>query len=230
MLRSIADTSRVIRLPAHVHSKLGTIRRARQDLEKDLGRPPTDDELSDHLDLPVDKLRLYAGSALNVLSLESPVGSPSSRSLDDRRRALGDVIASHAPTPEEDALSRSFRGEVRAAVEGCLSDRERDVLVLRFGLEDGTPRSVGDTARELGLSRDRVRTVEARALNKLRHPRRNRGLMEYVNGGGGGSGEDRYGQMDDEEVARPAPGPPAAGGAGAVDYVVGSSPESLWSF
>mmetsp|Transcript_43331 Transcript_43331/g.131831 ORF Transcript_43331/g.131831 Transcript_43331/m.131831 type:complete len:608 (-) Transcript_43331:605-2428(-) len=222
MLRSIADYSRVIRLPAHVHSKLGTLRRARTDLTKDLGRPPTDSELASRLDLPVDKVRLYAASDRNVLSLEAPANG-ASHNLDDRRRALGDLIASNSPTPEEDALSQSLRRDIRAAVDGCLTDRERDVLVLRFGLEDGAPRSVGDAARELGLSRDRVRTVEARALNKLRHPRRNHRLKEYVNGGAEGRGV-----AEEAEEDFFASGPAAA--ATPSDCVVGSSPESLWSF
>lgn len=229
MLRSIADYSRVIRLPAHVHSKLSTIRKARSVLEKDLGRPPTDPELAGHLDLPLDKLRLYAGSARNVLSLEAPTNSASSN-LDDRRRALGDVIAdSRSPTPEEDALSRDLRSDIRAAVyDGCLTDRERDVLVLRFGLEDGTSRSVGDAARELGLSRDRVRTVEARALNKLRRPGMGEHrLEEYVNGGGPRRRSDGFGGVGDDEDDDIVQQQQAAA---AADYVVGSSPENLWSF
>ena len=121
-------------------------------------------------------------------------------------RTLGDRIASDSPTPEEDAQAESLRRDINAVVNE-LPERERDVLVARFGLYDGTPKTVEETSKHLGISRDRVRLVEARALNKLRHPQRNYKLKEYV----GGSTEI----LDDEETE---------------DLQLQMSPERIWSF
>lgn len=176
ILRSIADHSRVIRLPVHVHSILRTIRRTREDMEKEDGNSPTIEELAERLEMPVDKLKKYTDSSQMVLSLEVPFGS--SRNRDDTR-TIGERIASDSPSPEEDAEFDSLRRDIRSVMDG-LGQRENKVLTLRFGLEDGTPRTVEETSRGLGISRDRVRNVEARALNKLRHPQRNYKLKEYV--------------------------------------------------
>merc|ERR1711976_610531 len=109
------------------------------------------------------------------------MGPSNGNDLVDDKRTLGDRIASDAPTPEEDAEVDSLRQDIRAVVNE-LGDKERDVLVSRFGLDDGSPKTVEQTAKKLGISRDRVRNVEARALNKLRHPQRNHRLKEYVGG------------------------------------------------
>mmetsp|Transcript_9496 Transcript_9496/g.12755 ORF Transcript_9496/g.12755 Transcript_9496/m.12755 type:complete len:459 (+) Transcript_9496:163-1539(+) len=177
ILQSIADYSRVIRLPVHVHSTLRTINRTRKEMEKEIGRPPSMPELAHKLEMPLEKLTFYADTSRNVLSLESSLNNDA---VDDAR-TLGDRIASDAPTPEEDAEVDSLRQEIRAVIDG-LGNKERDVLVSRFGLDDGSPKTVEQTAKRLGISRDRVRNVEARALNKLRHPQRNYRLKEYVGG------------------------------------------------
>merc|ERR1712071_193807 len=176
ILQSIANHSRVIRLPAHVHSILRTIHRTRQDMEKENGNLPSIDELANRLDMPVDKLKRYTDSSQMVLSLEGPLKSQSST---DDKRTLGERIASDSPSPEEDAEFDSLRRDIRAVMDS-LGQREKEVLIQRFGLEDGTPKTVEETSRGLGISRDRVRNVEARALNKLRHPQRNYKLKEYV--------------------------------------------------
>jgi RNA polymerase primary sigma factor len=180
ILRSIADHSRVIRLPVHVHSILRTIRRTREDMEMEDGNSPTIEELAERLEMPVDKLKKYTDSSQMVLSLEVPLSSNNNhpKHMEDKR-TLGDKIASDSPSPEEDAEFDSLRQDIRSVMDG-LGPREKQVLTLRFGLEDGTPRTVEETARTLGISRDRVRNVEARALNKLRHPQRNYKLKEYV--------------------------------------------------
>lgn len=192
ILRSIADYSRVIRLPVHVHSMLGTINKAKKTMEKDIGRQPSLPELAHHLDMSMDKLRLYTDSSRSVLSLEMPMNGDA---FVDDQRTLADKIASDSPTPEEDAEVDSLRRDIRAVVDE-LGDRERDVLVSRYGLDDGRPKSVQETSERLQLSRDRVRVVEARALNKLRHPQRNYKLKEYV----GGDFEEAYSEPSPEEM------------------------------
>lgn len=185
ILRSIADNSRVIRLPAHVHTMIRNIRKTRADMEKEIGRTPSLPELAHELNMSPDKLQLYTASSRSVLSLEVP-SSPSSRmsgkagSGDPDKRTLGDFIASDSPTPEEDAEFDYLKRDIRAAIDGLGNDKERDVLILRFGLDDRSPKTLAETAERLGITKDRVRMVEARALNKLRHPQRNHRLKDYV--------------------------------------------------
>lgn len=169
-------------------------------MEEQIGREPSAPELAHELEMTVEKLQLYSDSARNVVSLELPVSNGSFKGED--RRTIGDRIASDSPTPEEDAELDSLRQDIRTVIGG-LADRERDVLVERFGLEDGTARTVEETSKRLGISRDRVRMVEARALNKLRHPQRNYKLKEYVGG-------DAVDPLEEPEV--------------------NLSPERIWSF
>jgi len=185
ILRSITDNSRVIRLPAHVHTMLRTIRRTSAEMEKEIGRTPSLPELAHELNMAPDKLRLYTASSRSVLSLEVPRGSGTggagkSGGGDQDKRTLGDFIASDSPTPQEDAENDALKRDIRAAIDGLGNDRERDVLIWRFGLEDGNPRTVGETANILGLTKDRIRMTEARALNKLRHSPSDHRLKDYV--------------------------------------------------
>lgn len=149
-------------------------------MEKEIGRQPTQPELAHYLGMTVEKLRLYSDSSRTVLSLENPVRGMKNKQ-DETSLTLGEFISSDSPTPEEDAENRSLR-EVILSVVDELPNKERDVLVARFGLDDGTQKTVDETAKRLGISRDRVRVVEARALNKLRHPQRNHRLKSYVGG------------------------------------------------
>ena len=141
-------------------------------------------ELAHHLSMPIEKIQLYTDSSRSVLSLESPLSKNGSGakagSGDVDKRSLGDRIASDSPTPEEESELDALRIDIRKVIDGLGNDREKDVLVSRFGLEDGTPRTLAETAQHLGISRERVRMVEARALNKLRHPQRNYRLKDYV--------------------------------------------------
>jgi RNA polymerase sigma factor (sigma-70 family) len=213
ILRCIADNSRVIRLPAHVHTTLRTIWKTKSSMEKEFGREPSMQELANRVQIPLSKLQLYTDSSLPVLSLEVPLNngrsSSKSGSGDVDKRTLMDRIASDSPTPQEDAEFESLRGDIRTAIDSLGNDLERDVLLNRFGLEDGNPRTLEETAHKLGISRDRVRRAEAKALNKLRHPQRNYMLKEYVennnacdaNGVGGGGGDmfNNYGFNNDED-------------------------------
>jgi len=155
-------------------------------MEQDLGREPIMPELAHHLSMPISKLQLYTDSSLPVLSLEVPTSSSSSSSSsksgsgEQDKRTLMDKIASDSPTPQEDAEFESLRHDIHIAIDSLGSDDERDVLLNRFGLEDGSPRTLEETAHVMGISRDKVRRLEVRALNKLRHPQRNYILKEYV--------------------------------------------------
>lgn len=200
ILRSISDSSRIIRLPAHVHSMLQKVNRARKDVYQMIGREPSTSELAHYMEVKVDELIKLTSRSLNVVSLEKPLRSGGS--LREDTRTIGDILVSDAPTPEEDAQRQSLKNDIRAVINE-LAERERDVLILRFGLDDGEPMTVSQTAKKLGISGDRVRLVEARALNKLRSPQRNYRLKEYI---GGQIEED---QTVEEETFMP---------------------ESLWSF
>jgi len=179
ILQSITDSSRVIRLPVHVTDTLTKVNKARKEMSIQLGRIPSDSELADHMGISVDKLRKISDKARTVLSLESPISTGSNHRSEMDQRTIGDFIASDAPTPEEDAEHKSLQRDIRAVVNE-LAERERDVLILRFGLDNGEPMSTSDTAAHLGISTDRVRHVETRALNKLRNPQRNYRLKDYL--------------------------------------------------
>jgi RNA polymerase primary sigma factor len=155
--------------------------KARKEMAMEIGRVPSDPELAHFMQISVEELRRITSKAQDVLSLESPVRRGGSHKSDVDLRTLGDSIASDAPTPEEDAQQQYLQHDIRIVINQ-LAEHERDVLVLRFGLENGEPLSTSQTAIQLGITTDRVRLVEARALNKLRSPQRNYRLKEYVGG------------------------------------------------
>ena len=148
-------------------------------MSKLIGREPSTTELAHFLEMRVEDLRKMTSRSRNVVSLEKLVRSGGG--LKEDRRTIGDMIASDAPTPEEDAQRRYLKSDIRAVVNE-LANHERDVLILRFGLDDGKSMTVNQTAKHLGITTDRVRLVEARAINKLRSPQRNYRLKEYVGG------------------------------------------------
>lgn len=237
ILRCIADNSRVIRLPAHVHATLRTIRKAKSEMEQDLGRLPSMPELAHRLQMPISKIQLYTDSSLPVLSLEVPLNngrsSSKSGSAEQDKRTLMDKIASDAPTPQEDAEFDALRRDIHTAIGSLGSDLERDVLINRFGLADGNPRTMEETAHMMGISRDKVRRLEARALNKLRHPQRNYMLKEYVENtsyGGNDGSDDRR----DDTVNYPSSGTDNNGNNGITHFGDDSmnqfTPEMIWSF
>ena len=156
---------------------LQKINKAKRYVSQEIGRTPSILELAQYLELPVDELERYTTRTRHVISLESPLRSGSS--IVDDRRTIGDLLVSDAPTPEEDAQREYLKEDIRAVIN-ALPTRERDVLIFRFGLENGAPMTASETARHLGISVDRVRLVEGRALNKLRNPQRNYRLKEYI--------------------------------------------------
>lgn len=182
ILQSITDSSRVIRLPVHVTETLKKVNKARMQLSAHLGRMPSDDELANFMNISVDKLRKISDKTRAVVSLESPISMGSNHRSEMDQRTIGDSIASDAPTPEEDAEHKLLQQDIRAVVNQ-LAKREREVLILRFGLDNGEPMSTSETAAHLGITTDRVRHVETRALNKLRNPQRNYRLKDYLGEG-----------------------------------------------
>ena len=158
---------------------LQKIRKAKIDIHQEIGREPSTPELAHYLEISEEKLRKFTSTSRNVVSLELPVRNGGS--IKEDRRTIGDYIVSDAPTPEEDAQHQYLRRDIWDVING-LADKERDVLVLRFGLDNGNPMTISETAKHLGISRDRVRLVEARALNKLRNPQRNYRLKDYLGG------------------------------------------------
>lgn len=162
--RAVADKGRTIRLPVYVNTALNRIRRERQRLLQELGREPTEQELADATGLdPLRMVELQSAPGAPV-SLELPVG-------EDEEQELGDVLAdTESATPEDLATTQTLKDEVQRVLESVLTPRERLVLQLRFGLGNGQAHPLEQVGRELGITRERVRQIEAGALAKLRQP------------------------------------------------------------
>lgn len=191
ILRSIAESSRIIRLPVHVQTSIRNMHKKTKELELQTGRPPSSPEIAHEMGVPVDKIHLYQHLSKNVLSLEQSVDRHSNT---EDKRTLGDRVAqTEMATPDEDLMSEALRGEVHALLD-ALGHEERLVLTHRFGLDDGKPKSIRETAEGMGVSGDVVRKFEAKALNKLRSPRMNYRLKDYVRGSDGFAGDSDYAQ------------------------------------
>lgn len=205
MLRSIAETSRTIRLPVHVQTMIRNMNKKQKEMSHEIGRQPSLPELAHELGMSLDKVQLYQHISRNVLSLELPVDKNSNT---EDKRTLGDRIACTTElTPDEDVMSEDLRGEVHAMLD-ALGHDERLVLTHRFGLGDGWPQTRRETAESMGISIDIVRGVEAKALNKLRQPRMNYRLKDYVNGmekavGGGREAVDHHYHMHNSNMMMP---------------------------
>jgi RNA polymerase primary sigma factor len=163
--RAVADKGRAIRLPVYVNTALNRVRRERQRLVQELGREPTEQELADVLGMDVERLHELEAAPGTPISLELPVG-------EDEEQELGDVLADETSTsPEEVATTRTMKQEVQNVLDDVLTPRERLVLQLRFGLGNGHTYPLEQVGRQLGITRERVRQIEAGALAKLRHPK-----------------------------------------------------------
>jgi RNA polymerase primary sigma factor len=170
--RAIADQSRTIRLPVHLYETISRIKKTTKLLSQEMGRKPTEEEIATRMEMTIEKLRFIAKSAQLPISLETPIGKE-----EDSR--LGDFIESDGETPE-DQVSKNLLREDLEGVLGTLSPRERDVLRLRYGLDDGRMKTLEEIGQIFNVTRERIRQIEAKALRKLRHPNRNSVLKEYI--------------------------------------------------
>ena len=171
--RAIADQARTIRIPVHMIETINRFVKISRQLMQDLGREPTPEEVAKEMDIDIDKARQIIKVSQEPTSLEMRVG-------DDEDSQLGDFIEDeNSPSPYEEA-SRKLLKEHMDEVLGSLSDREKKVLILRFGLQDGRQRTLEEVGREFSVTRERIRQIEAKALRKLRHPTRAKKLRDYL--------------------------------------------------
>lgn len=171
--RALADQSRLIRLPVHLGETLRRISTARYQLTRSLGREPSDGELSQSLSLSEEKLRELRRIAQDPVSITIPVGQ-------DGESTLGDFIPDPHALNADDAAASGMLYQIIATALDQLTERERRVLELRYGLADGQPRTLEEVGCTLGVTRERVRQIEVRALRKLRHPRIGKLLKDYI--------------------------------------------------
>ncbi len=171
--RAIADQARTIRIPVHMVETINKLKKMTRKLAQDKGRKPTEEEIAESMEISVSKLREIVKVAQEPISLETPIGKE-----EDSR--LGDFIEDRdAETPASSVTQELLREDIIEVMAG-LSPRERDVLRLRFGLEDGRQRTLEEVGQLFGVTRERIRQIEAKALRKLRHPNRSRRLREYI--------------------------------------------------
>ncbi len=171
--RAISDQSRTIRLPVHVGETINRVKKTGHRLQQILEREPTQEEIARAMDVSDDKVRQVLDVSRHPISLEAPVGQ-------DGDAFLGDFIEDDSmPHPLEIASHELLKSQISDALSK-LTDRERKIIVLRFGLEDGKFRTLEEVGREFGITRERIRQIEAKALRKLRHPSYSRKLRGYL--------------------------------------------------
>jgi RNA polymerase primary sigma factor len=171
--RAIADQARTIRIPVHMVETIHKVSRTSRQLLQELGREATTDEIAERLGMTADKVREILKIAQDPVSLETPIG-------EEEDSHLGDFVEdSESPAPS-DSASYSLLREQLCNVLRTLTPREEQVIKLRFGLEDGRPRTLEEVGRKFNITRERIRQIEAKALRKLRHPSRSKTLKDYL--------------------------------------------------
>jgi RNA polymerase primary sigma factor len=171
--RAIADQARTIRIPVHMVETINRLIRTSRRLQQELGREPTSEEIGLEMELDADRVREIIKISQEPVSLEMPIG-------EEEDSNLGDFIEDHKILAPADAASRKMLKEQMDDVLGTLSDRERQVLAMRFGLDDGRTRTLEEVGKAFGVTRERIRQIEAKALRKLRHPSRSKKLKDYL--------------------------------------------------
>jgi len=171
--RAIADQARTIRIPVHMVETINKLIRISRQLIQELGREPSAEELAQEMNMPVDKVREIMKIAQEPVSLETPIG-------EEEDSHLGDFIPDDDIPAPADAAAYTLLQEQLKEVLDTLTDREKKVLRLRFGLDDGRARTLEEVGREFKVTRERIRQIEAKALRKLRHPSRSKKLKDFI--------------------------------------------------
>lgn len=172
--RAIADQARTIRIPVHMVETINKLVRVSRQLLQELGREPTPEEIAQEMDVPVERVREIQKIAQEPVSLETPIG-------EEEDSHLGDFIEDQeAPSPAEAASYTLLQEQLGKVLQEHLSPRERRVLELRFGLLDGRTRTLEEVGQYFGVTRERIRQIEAKALRKLRSPKRSKPLKEFL--------------------------------------------------
>jgi RNA polymerase primary sigma factor len=171
--RAIADQARTIRIPVHMVETINRTIRVSRQLLQETGKEPTPEEIAKKMDMPVGRVREILKISQEPVSLETPVGEE-----DDSH--LGDFIQdNNIPVPAEEAAYSLLQEQLGEVIE-TLTDREQQVIRLRYGLGDGRPRTLEEVGKEFHVTRERIRQIEAKALRKLRHPSRSKMLRDYL--------------------------------------------------
>ena len=171
--RAIADQARTIRIPVHMVETINKVKKVNSQLLHENGHEPTNEQIAEKLEMPVEKVREIMRVAQEPVSLETPIGA-------EEDSHLGDFIPDEdAPAPS-DVASHTMLKEQLAEVLSTLTPREEKVLRLRFGLEDGRSRTLEEVGKEFNVTRERIRQIEAKALRKLRHPSRSKKLKDFL--------------------------------------------------
>ena len=171
--RAIADQARTIRIPVHMVETINKVIRVSRQLLQELGHDPTPEEISEEMNMPVDKVREILKIAQEPVSLETPIG-------EEEDSHLGDFIPDEDASEPSEAASYTLLKEQLIDVLDTLTPREEKVLKLRFGLEDGRTRTLEEVGKEFNVTRERIRQIEAKALRKLRHPSRSKKLKDFL--------------------------------------------------
>jgi RNA polymerase primary sigma factor len=171
--RAIADQARTIRIPVHMVETINKLIRIQRQLLQDLGREPTPEEIGKEMGIPAEKVREILKVSQEPVSLETPIG-------EEEDSHLGDFIEDAEAIVPVDAASFILLQEQLESVLHTLSEREKKVIELRFGLMDGHPRTLEEVGREFGVTRERIRQIESKTLSKLRHPSRSQKLRDYL--------------------------------------------------
>ena len=171
--RAIADQARTIRIPVHMVETINRLVRVSRQLLQELGREPSPEEVALKVDMPVERVREIMKVSQEPVSLETPIG-------EEEDSHLGDFIQDDQVAVPEDAATFTMLHEQLMEVLDTLTEREQKVLRLRFGLDDGRPRTLEEVGREFNVTRERIRQIEAKALRKLRHPSRSKKLKDYL--------------------------------------------------
>ena len=172
--RAIADQARTIRIPVHMVETINKVIRVSRQLLQELGHDPTPEEVAEEMGMPADKVRDILKIAQEPVSLETPIG-------EEEDSHLGDFIPDEYASEPAEAASFTFLREQLMSVLDTLTEREKRVLMLRFGIADGRTRTLEEVGKEFNVTRERIRQIEAKALRKLRHPSRSKKLKDFLN-------------------------------------------------